>query len=177
MLLNSRQCSIHNRSQLFPTLLAQHLGFWCHSLLWRINDCRETLFIHGGLWGRWLLYLTFRLWRKNRRAEKHQGHKETWKKDGEMDDETCMKGLWDFIIHVTYNRKIPETDSSFHSSWLILLNIQVMPSDLSITSVELDFKIRAGKINPFHIKENVTWHLKHQKHQQFSYTDKSISPQ
>lgn len=71
--------------------------------------------------------------------------------DGEMDDETCMKGLWDFIIHVTYNPRIPETDYSFPSSWLILLNIQVMPLDLSITSAELDFKIRVGK-DPFHIK-------------------------
>lgn len=88
---------------------------------------------------------------KKRWAEKHQGHKEE-KKDGEMDDETCMKGLWDFIIHVTYNQRIPEADSFFPSSWLILLNIQVMPSDLSITSVELDFKIRAGRINPFHVK-------------------------
>lgn len=91
-------------------------------------------------------------------AEKHQGHnklKKKKRKDGEMDDETCMKGLWDFIIHVTHNQRIPEADSFFPSSWLIVLNIQVVPSDLSITSVE--FKIRAGRI-----KINVTWYLKHQ---------------
>lgn len=32
------------------------------------------------------------------------------KQDGEMDDETCMKGFWDFIIHVTYNQRVPEAD-------------------------------------------------------------------
>lgn len=34
------------------------------------------------------------------RTEKHQGHKDK-KKDGETDDKTYMKGLYDFIIHVT----------------------------------------------------------------------------
>lgn len=56
---------------------------------------------------------------RNTRATKKK------KEDGEMDDETCMKGLWVFIIHVTYNPRIPESDSFFPSSWLILLNIQV----------------------------------------------------
>lgn len=60
------------------------------------------------------------------------------RKDGEMDDESFK--AHEILLYMQYKTKIiPEADSFFPSLWLILLNIQVMPSDRSITSVELDF--------------------------------------
>lgn len=68
--------------------------------------------IHGGLEDDFLL--TFRLWRNIRATKKEK------RGGGQMVDKTCMKGLRDLTIHVTYNGRIPET--FFPSLWPALKN-------------------------------------------------------
>ena len=94
------------------------------------------------------------------------------KKVGEMDDETCTKGWGDFIIHVTYNRRIPEADSFFPSSWLVFEKYpgRALGPLVNVSRVRF-FKLGPGKVNPFHFNKcNMVFYTP--THKQFPYNDK-----
>lgn len=99
------------------------------------------------------------------RTEKHQGHKDKKKKMVKW----MMKHIWKaymILLYTSHNTQEFLKLTPFHPRGF-LLNIQVMPLDLSMTSVEFYFKNQGWEDQSLSYQTNVTWHLKHQNSNSF----------